>query len=80
MSLNDDDEWDDLIDAATDDEWHDSGYVFFEDGDGADHDGDDDDDDDSTAQRAGESSDEYEARLSGLVPPTQYFCCRPVFS
>ena len=40
---------------------------------------DDDNDYDSTAQRDDKSSDEYEARLNSLVPPTQYFCCRLVF-
>jgi hypothetical protein len=38
------------------------------------------DDDDSTSQQEGESSGEYEARLSSLVPPSAHFCCRPVFS
>ena len=73
-------ESDDEIKEATDDEWDDSGYVFFAGGDDDEHANGDDNDDDSTAQRDGESSDEYEARLKSLVPPTQCFCCRPVFS
>lgn len=70
-------EWDDEYDADTDDERDESEYVFF---------GDEDDDgglagdDDDTAQHDGESSDDYETRLSSLVPPSAHFCCRPVFS
>ena len=70
--------WDDEYYATTDDEFDDSHYVLFED--------DDDDgdgvigDDDDTSQHAGESSDEYEARLNGIIPLAAHFCCRPVFS
>ena len=37
-------------------------------------------DDDDTSQHAGESSDAYETRLSGIIPPSAHFCGRPVFS
>ena len=73
----DDAEWDDEYGADTDDERDRSEYVLFDDED------DDDDpgvDDDDTAQRDGASSDDYEARLNGLVPPPMHFCCRPAFS
>ena len=53
-----------------------SEYVFFDDED------DDDDpgvDGDDTAQRDGEGSGDYEARLNGLVPPPMHVCCRPAF-
>ena len=57
--------WDAEYGADTADERDRSEYVFFDD--------DDDDDDpgvggDDTAQRDGESSGDYEARLNGLVP------------
>ena len=61
----DEHEWDDEYYATTDDEFDDSHYVFFDDDDG---DGVVVDDDD-TPQHAGESSGEYEARLSGITPP-----------
>ena len=72
----DEHEWDDEYYASTDDERDDSHYVLFDDndGDGA------IDDDDGTSQHDDKNSDEYEARLNGIVPPSAHFCCRPVFS
>ena len=71
----DEHEWDDEYYATTDGKFDDSNYVLFDDDDG---DGVVVDDDD-TPQHAGESSGEYEARLSGITPPAAHFCCRPVF-
>ena len=76
VTWSDERAWDDEYDAATDDEYDSSNYVLFDDDDG---DGIVDDDDD-TSQHAGESSDEYEARLNDIIPPTEHFCCRPAFS
>ena len=72
----DEHEWDDEYYATTDDEFDDSHYVLFDDDDGDGVIGDDD----GTSQHAGESSDEYEARLNCIIPPAAHFCCRPVFS
>ena len=70
-------EWDDEYDATTEEEFDDSNYVLFDDDD----DGIlADEDEDDTPQHAGETSDEYEARLNGTIPPSAHFCCRPVFS
>ena len=88
----DQEDWSDEYDEATDtDERSDSDKLFFgEDDDGELLDGDDaaaggelgvdDDTAADTAKRSDESNDDYEARLNALVPPTEYFCCRPVFS
>ena len=71
-------EWDDEYDADTDESERDrSEYVLFDD---EDDDGDPIVDDGDTAQQDGESSDDYEARLNGLVPPPMHFFCRPAFS
>ena len=72
----DENEWDDEYYAPTDDERDDSHYVLFDDNDGDGVIGDDGD----TSQHECESSDEYGARLNGIVPPSAHFCCRPVFS
>ena len=37
------------------------------------------DDVDDTQQHEGETHEAYEDRLNGMIPPPQYFCCRPVF-
>ena len=37
------------------------------------------DDGDDTQQHEGESHEAYEDRLNGMIPPPEYFCCRPVF-
>ena len=37
------------------------------------------DDGDDTQQHEGESHEAYEDRLNGMIPPSEYFCCRPVF-
>ena len=37
------------------------------------------DDVDDTQQHEGESHEAYEDRLNDMIPPPQYFCCRPVF-
>ena len=34
---------------------------------------------DDTQQHEGETHEAYEARLNSMIPPPQYFCCRPVF-
>ena len=34
---------------------------------------------DDTQQHEGETHEAYEDRLNGMIPPPQYFCCRPVF-
>jgi hypothetical protein len=75
VTWQDEHEWEDEYDATTDDERDDSNYVLFDGDDGDDITGDEDD----TSQHEGESSDEYEARLNGIVPPPAHFCCRPVF-
>ena len=69
----DEHEWDDEYYATTDDEFDDSHYVLFDDDDGDGIIGDDDD----TSQHEGESSDEYEARLNGIVPRRRIFAAGP---
>ena len=64
-------EWDDEYDADTDESVrYQSEYVLFDD---EDDDGDTGVDDDDTKQQDGESSDDYEARLNGIVPPPMHF-------
>ena len=76
----DEHEWDDEYYATTDGEFDDSHYVLFDDDDGDCIIGDDDD----TSQHAGESSDEYEARLNGIIHGAchravrRHTCCSPV--
>ena len=72
----DEHEWDDEYDATAEEEFDDSHYVLFDDDDGDGVTADDGD----TPQHADENSDEYEARLNGIIPPSAHFCCRPVFS
>ena len=72
-------DWDDEYDESTDEERDDSNHVFFgadggdDTGDGTTGDGDD------TSQHDSESGDDYEARLNGMIPSSERFCCRPVF-
>ena len=72
-------DWDDEYDESTDEERDDSGHVFFG-ADGGDDTGDGTTgDDDDTSQHDDESGDDYEARLNGMIPSSERFCCRPVF-